>query len=243
MMTKQPLLSKMIWLILFSIAFGLLESVVVVYLRELYYPEGFNFPLANIPPNVYLTEIGREVATLLMLASMGILAGRTAYEKFAFFLISFGVWDIFYYVFLKMILGWPASFLTWDILFLIPIAWLGPVLAPMLCALSMISLGIGILYLSSKDIRFSKLEWSLLSAGSILILYSFMWDYGKLMWEGGYFRDFLNLLENEVFIAELGAYVPSRFNWGVFGVGYACIVGASGIYLRKSMGKSRSERK
>ncbi len=238
MMTKQPLFSKMIWLILFSIAFGLLESVIVVYLRELYYPQGFNFPLANIPPNVYFTEIGREVATLLMLASIGILVGRTAYEKFAFFLISFGVWDIFYYVFLKMILGWPASFLTWDILFLIPIVWLGPVLAPMLCALSMISLGI--LYLSKKDIRFSRLEWSLLIAGSLLILYSFLRDYGKLMWEGGYFGDVLSLLENEAFIADIGTYVPSHFSWGVFGLGYACIVGASGIYLRRSLGKNQS---
>lgn len=146
--------------------------------------------------------------------------------------------DIFYYVWLKVLLDWPESFLSWDILFLIPIAWLGPVLAPVLCGLSMIGLGLGIIFLQAKNISlsFSKLEWSLLGAGTILILYSFMWDYGKLMWEGSYFGKFLGLLENQEFIAEITAYVPDSFNWWVFGLGYACILLASGRYFRRGMG-------
>ena len=58
-----------------------------------------------------------------MLATVGSAAGRTAVGKFAFFLFLFGVWDIFYYIWLKVFLHWPASLLTWDVLFLIPVPW------------------------------------------------------------------------------------------------------------------------
>ena len=91
------------WITLFGIAMGLLEGAVVVYLRELYYPEGFGFPLKLMSNQVALTELFREAATLIMLMSIGALAGRTRIERFAFFIYSFAVWDIFYYVFLKLL--------------------------------------------------------------------------------------------------------------------------------------------
>src|SRR5699024_5303295 len=98
---------KMCWLLLFSIAMGYLEAAVVVYLRDIYYAGGFVFPLVPIHPRDLETELGREAATLIMLVGVGILAGRTRLQKVSFFLIAFGVWDVFYYVFLKLILGWP----------------------------------------------------------------------------------------------------------------------------------------
>ena len=117
---------------------GFLEAAVVVYLREILYPGGFSFPLSPVPASLALTEIFREVATLVMLVSIGILAGRKFSTGFAWFIYSFAIWDIFYYIFLKAVLGWPESLMTWDVLFLIPTTWTGPVLTPVLVSLTMI---------------------------------------------------------------------------------------------------------
>ena len=111
------IIKNTIWVILFSIAMAYLESAVVVYLREIYYPEGFIFPLTPIDSTIAITEFWREVATLVMLLGIGILTGKSAPQRLAFFLLSFAIWDIFYYVFLYVLLGWPASLMTWDILF------------------------------------------------------------------------------------------------------------------------------
>jgi hypothetical protein len=112
--------NTIVWLTLFGISMGFLETSVVVYLREILYPNGFDFPLSMFPKHLALTEILREAATVIMLVAVGIFTGRTRTEKFGFFIFTFAVWDIFYYVFLKALLNWPESLLTWDILFLIP---------------------------------------------------------------------------------------------------------------------------
>jgi hypothetical protein len=83
-------------------------------------------------------EITREFSTLLMLFSVAWISGRNFLQQLSVFLFLFGIWDIFYYVALKIFLDWPGSFLTWDLLFLIPITWLGPVLAPVICSVVMI---------------------------------------------------------------------------------------------------------
>src|SRR5690348_14185303 len=112
---------KLIWLSLFAIAMGFMESAVVIYLRKILYPGGFQFPLMPISNDLAMVEIFREAATMIMLVGIGILAGRSVKEKFAIFIFCFAVWDIFYYVFLKIFLDWPQSLMTWDILFLIPV--------------------------------------------------------------------------------------------------------------------------
>jgi hypothetical protein len=126
MSEEKKLFKTFLWLTLFSIAMGYMESAIVVYLRKIYYPDGFQFPLTPIEVHIRLTEILREAATLIMLITIGIVAGKTKLQRFSFFIFCFGIWDIFYYVFLKMLLGWPATIFDWDILFLIPVPWVGP---------------------------------------------------------------------------------------------------------------------
>ena len=63
------------------------------------------------------------------------------YRNFRF-MIAFGVWDIFYYLFLRIICGWPKTIWDWDILFLLPLPWWGPVLAPVSIALLLIVAGL-----------------------------------------------------------------------------------------------------
>ena len=136
---------KIIIITTFAIAMGFLEAAVVVYMREILYPAGFEFPLSPIPVNLALTELFRELATMIMLLSIGFLAARRFSTGFAWFIYSFAIWDIFYYVFLWAILGWPESLMTWDVLFLIPTTWTGPVLAPLVLSLTMILLAMIIL--------------------------------------------------------------------------------------------------
>ena len=76
-----------------------------------------------------------------MLAAAGLAIAGNFRQWLAGFMISFGVWDIFYYVFLRLLIGWPESLMTWDLLFLLPVPWVGPVIAPVLVSLSMIVAG------------------------------------------------------------------------------------------------------
>ena len=87
-------------------------------------------------------------------------------------------WDIFYYVFLKATIGWPSSIFEYDVLFLIPYPWIGPVIAPSLVALLMIIIGVSIIRLYEKGYSFkpTPVTWLLAIAATSMILYSFMSD-------------------------------------------------------------------
>src|SRR5262249_30630289 len=143
-------------LLLFGITFGYVEAAVVAYLRALYepmhqrlYPDAAPDDLFPVIPleelkaagpehtRRLLTELGREAATLLMLAAVALAVARNGRQWFAAFAIAFGLWDVFFYAFLRVLVGWPASLLDWDLLFLLPVPWVGPVLAPVLVSLGM----------------------------------------------------------------------------------------------------------
>ncbi len=212
--------NKLVIVTIFAMAMGFLEAVVVVYLREIYYPNGFDFPLSLIEPDIYKIELVREITTLVMLISIGLLIGKSRNGKFAGFLFTFGVWDIFYYLGLKLFLNWPESLLTWDILFLIPTTWIGPVLAPLICSLTMIIFGFMVGWFEAKGIaiKFGLLTWLLLIVGAFLIFLSFIEDYFRLHYEYGIFSGKINYFEPG-FIETITSYVPETFNWLLFGAG------------------------
>jgi hypothetical protein len=151
---------------------------VVVYLRSLYYPEGFAFPLKMMSKEHIAVELMREAATVVMLASVGAIAGKHFWERFGFFLVAFGVWDIFYYVWLKVIVNWPATITDWDILFLIPLPWIAPVIAPVALALCMILCGVMIVMRLARNMYFRPvlLSWILTICATLVALFSFMSD-------------------------------------------------------------------
>jgi hypothetical protein len=163
--------------VIFAIAMAWMESATVVYLRVLV---GRLDPYqANpLPVSVGLgkTEVIREAATLIMLLTAGLLAGRTWRSRLAYALIAFGVWDIFYYVFLAIISAWPQSLLDWDVLFLIPLPWWGPVLAPVLIASLMIVGGTLVVYADrpERPIWPNWKAWGLNFSGVALALLVFM---------------------------------------------------------------------
>jgi hypothetical protein len=203
-------------LVLFAIAFGYVEAAVVAYLRAMYMPlraqfyPGSNelFPLLSFeqlrvlgPEHVVRLkiELGRELATLLMLAGVAVAATRSVREWFAAFVLCFGVWDIAFYGFLKALLGWPESLWTWDILFLLPVPWVGPVLAPILVSISMIAAGALLLWRehNARPIAIDRVQWAAIVAGGLIILAAFMADFRNTARGGN----------------------PNAFHWGVFAAG------------------------
>ncbi|MEX2428324.1 MAG: hypothetical protein WD577_08785 [Bacteroidales bacterium] len=217
--------NKIFIVTLFAIAMALLESVVVIYLREILYPDGFRFPLAPIHPHLILTEILREAATLAMLVCIGLLAGKRFSEKFAWFIYSFAVWDIFYYIFLWFLLGWPESLMTWDVLFLIPATWTGPVITPLILTMVMILLSWFILTASEKgkDTRIERIEWLGLLVGSGIAVAAFMTDYLKHMLKTFAPGELLRTSDPRV-MEMAQQYVPDSFPWLLFAAGIVVLL-------------------
>jgi len=119
---------------LFGIAFGFVEAAVVVYLRAAtgLWPGPVEKVLVSVPEKLLKIETLREAATMVMLGSIAWLMVQSARERLAAFLWAFAFWDVFYYVWLRLIIGWPASLLTSDVLFLIPAPWVAQVWFPIL---------------------------------------------------------------------------------------------------------------
>ena len=196
----------------YAVAMAYLESAIVVYLRRLYYPKGFDFPLVIIDIPTLLIEVGRETATIVMLATVGAAAGRTKVGKFAYFLYLFGIWDIFYYVWLKVFLDWPDSLFTWDVLFLIPVPWVGPVLAPVTVALTMIGMALVLLQLEQRGpvLPAGKTMWLAQIVAALIVIVSFIMDVVPRLPDNG---------------ALLAQWTPASYRWWMLLAGQALAIG------------------
>lgn len=231
LLVRLPEPKKWLWILLYGIAMGMLEAAVVVYLRELYYPHGFGFPMASIPVRILGVELCRELATLVMLASLAWVAGKTIAQRLAWFLYSFAIWDLCYYLFLYIFLGWPISLFTWDLLFLIPVAWTSPVLAPVIVSLTFIVLAMGIIAI---EYRYSHpipgFSWLLLGAGAVVLFVSFIYDYSAFMLQHICILDFWNPEKSNMVIRYSMEYVPRNYNWFMFVVGELLLLGSLLVY-------------
>lgn len=167
---------QLLWLTIWSIAFGMIEAAVVIYLREIFYPDGFHLPYLPLGDGLVGVELIREIAALLIMWSLAELVYKSFTGKFAVFMFIFGVWDIFYYVFLKIFLGWPESLATWDILFLLPTVWAGPVWAPILVSCALILSAVYVIYLHEQGLVLKPppLFWIMEVVAAALIIISFI---------------------------------------------------------------------
>ena len=174
---------NLFWIFLFSVAFGFIEATVVIYLRQIYYPEGFSFPIKIISDKTIFTEYLRELATLILIFSASYVAGKTKMEKFGYFMYIFGIWDIFFYIFLKIFINWPSSILEYDLLFLIPVAWVGPVLAPVIISVLLITAGVLIIYFENNNYKIytTKLLWFMEILGGFIVFISFILSAGDVI--------------------------------------------------------------
>lgn len=129
----------------YGVAMGYLEAVVVVYLRG-----AVGLPTSGVVPvhdgvafsafaNI---EVVRELATLVMIAAVSWLAGRSWLERIAWAAVVFGSWDIVYYLGLWLVIGWPPSLGASDVLFLSPVPWVAPVWAPLVVSAALVGFGL-----------------------------------------------------------------------------------------------------
>ena len=118
--------------------------------------------------------------------------------------MAFGFWDILYYVFLRIMSGWPSSLFDWDILFLLPVPWWGPVLAPVAIAALMIVWGTAATQWQGRrpSMRFARVSWGVSCTGILLALTVFMADAIRAL-PGGF--------------DAVREVLPTVFNWPLFG--------------------------
>jgi hypothetical protein len=219
-------------LLLFGLAFGYVEAAVVIYLDAIYMPLRTQFypalPRAELFPLLspeqlrvlgaehmtqLRTEIVREAATLLMMAGVALAIARNIREWVAVFVVSFGIWDVAFYLFLKLLSDWPASLLTWDLLFLVPAPWVGPVLAPVLVSVSMIVGGLIVLWREhgGRPVRITAIDWALMLCGAAIIIVAFVHDSREVL-RGG---------------------IVKNFQWMLFSLGLAIGLITFGISVRR----------
>jgi len=217
---KGHLRRTVVALVLFGISFGYVEAAVVIYLRALYEPlrqlltpgraPGDLFPLldrdrmvAAAPETARLlnVEVIREAATILMLAAAAMLVCGERSLWLPAFSVAFGVWDISFYLFLKLWIGWPASLLTWDILFLLPVPWVAPILAPVIVSFTIVGCGLAALW---RPVILRSLQWIGLFWGGALVILSFTWDFRHV----------------------LAGNLPHPFDWWLFLLGELLSVGS-----------------
>ena len=202
--------STAVAVIAYAGAMAYLEAAVVVYLQlALGLRVGAIFPLlpASEAGNLVAIEAGREAATLVMLATVGLLVGRTCLERLAWSAVVFGVWDIGYYAWLHVFSGWPPSLHTPDILFLLPVPWVGPIWSPV--AVSAALVGVGLVAASAmrsgRRLAVARWHWAAGIGGGLLVVLSYTLDAGRLI-DGG---------------------LPGPYLWPLFAIGMLLAMGAA----------------
>lgn len=209
----------------YAIAMAYLEAAVVVYLQTAIGSQiGVLFPLKPelATGNLLAIEVGREVVTLVMIGSVGALAGRTGLERLAWSAAVFGVWDVGYYGWLHVFSGWPPAPDTPDLLFLLPVPWVGPVWSPVVVSGALVGFGLA----AARRLRgghrlaLARRHVAAGCAGGLLVVLSFTLDTPRIV-AGG---------------------LPGPFAWPLFAAGMLLAVGAAADVLRRARPDERSAR-
>jgi hypothetical protein len=203
----MPVVQRIAVVAVYAVAMAYVEAAVVSYLREARGIEDLMHDLPTSFDRLAAIEIGREAMTMVMLATVGLIAGTRLQDRLGYFVFAFGLWDIAYYFWLALFEGWPDSPFDWDVLFLIPVPWWGPVLAPVLIAAVMCIGGIAAVLQVERGVtwRLNGTNVAIAAAGIAVVLYTFMADALGALPDG---RDAVIRVR------------PGDFQWGLFAVGF-----------------------
>jgi hypothetical protein len=189
----------------FGVCLGYFEAACVAYLRRLQELGQLAVPAGSLDNRLLRIEVGREAASLGLLAAWAWAAGRSRGERFGHFALAFAVWDVLYYLFLRLTTGWPRSLGEWDVLFLIPAPWYGPVVTPVLVSLLLAAAGLGIVAGERAGRRLAPraLDLALAGSGTAAVLAAFLWN------------------------ASVTTAFPASFPWWLFAAGW--VAAAAGL--------------
>jgi hypothetical protein len=224
--TALALRRRLFVLLLFGAVFGYVEAAAVVYIRVMYEPIHQRLFPASAPDDLFplfapdqwaregppylqqpFLEVGRELGTVLLVVLVAAGVSRSGREWFASFLLTFGLWDLSYYLWLKALIGWPHSLLDRDLIFAAPLPWIGPVLAPLIVAAVMVGTA-GLFFWRERvgrPMRPRPGHWAAVTAGGLAVLAAFWWDARNILASGP----------------------PNPFNWSLLGLGLA--IGLAGF--------------
>ena len=207
-MPSTPVITRLALVALFAVAMAYVEAAAVAYLREAYGIDDILRDLPRQPDRLTAIELGREAATLVMLACVGGIAGVRLQDRCGYFVLAFGAWDIAYYGWLALFLGWPSSLLDWDVLFLIPLPWWGPVLAPVSIAFMMCMGGTAAVLQAERGVawRLTRTNVAVAACGIAVVLYTFMADAIAALPDG---------------VEAIHEVRPEDFQWALFAAGFA----------------------
>jgi hypothetical protein len=209
--------------LVYALAMAYLESAVVVYLRAaLGAGTGDVFPVdfsAGGNQALGFIELGREAATLLMIGAVGWVVGRTPLERLAWAAVVFGAWDIGYYAWLWVFSGWPGGLDTWDLLFLLPLPWAGPVWAPVAVSVALVGFGLAMSgrVRAGMRPRATPGQLGLLLLGGFVVIVSFVTN-AEVVLSGG---------------------TPTDFAWPIFAAGMGVGIVAAVLILRSTLTADR----
>ena len=220
-MKKLKELKYFFWAALFAVSMGFFEAAVVVDLRKIFNIGGSLFPLNLDVEMCGVIEMWREFFSIVMLVSVAAILSRGKKTGVAWFCYLFGIWDILYYVFLKILIGWPESLMTWDILFLLPVPWVSPVLAPIFASLTLISIAVVTIHIyeSDKKINHPRILFTAELFAALIMIISFCWQW----------RD----------IAAGG--VPKNFPWIIFAVSEFLMLGIFLLFTIPTFRESKND--
>ncbi len=215
------MIARAILLAVFGAAMAFVEAAVVVYLRTVL-GAGPLFPMKDLPPLLMSIEIGREAATLVMLVSVAVLSIRGAARRMGAFLFLFAVWDVLYYAWLRATTGWPAGVEAWDILFLIPLPWVGPVWSVLVICAGMAVFGVLFLRMP-EEAPFAPGLWGWVCGvvGTIVVIATYILEWQKI---------------------EYGRAVPSDFSLAPYVAGLVLLGGAGWAAVKGSKHGWRRDR-
>lgn len=204
----------------YAVAMAYLESAVVVYLQlALGQQVGAIFPLrpAIEAGNLVAIEAGREAATLAMIAAVGLLAGRTWVERLAWGSVVFGAWDIGYYAWLHVFAGWPPSLDTFDLLFLLPVPWIGPIWSPVAVSVALVGVGLAAARVlrAGGQLSLKPWHWAAGIGGGFLVILSYTIDAARVV----------------------GGGLPGQYPWPIFVAGMVPALAAAADVLRGARGE------
>lgn len=208
--------TRLLSVILFAMAMGILEAIVIVYIRQIIFPPDGNIANTPIPNFNFTLEAIRESMTIIMITTLSILAAFNWRTRLAMFFLAFGIWDIFYYIGLKIFIDWPASIMDWDTLFLIPVAWYSPVLVPVIISAYFI---FGSVFIVLHEGNGTKLRFSF-----TVVLLQFS---AFVVW-------YYSFIRNSAMISEIG-YANAEYSWALFLLGL--ILGISSLTIAFLQGK------
>lgn len=144
----MTVLSYLIALTAMSLALGYIDSIATYYVRRMPAEPEAGVDLLALEPVEALSarelvlEQTRQLSIVLVIVTVGIIAGRNGLQQAGTIVFSVGAWTVLRYAALRTICDWPLSFSDVDAVLYMPEAVHSPVWLVIVVALALAATGV-----------------------------------------------------------------------------------------------------